>query len=358
MPAESFALAGRPIGPDHPPYLLAELSGNHNGDINRAFAILEAAAAAGADGVKLQTYTADTLTIDHDGPEFRIEGGPWDGYTLYQLYEEAHTPWDWHQDLFDKGRELGLTVFSTPFDPTAVTFLEGLDTPAYKIASFEVLDLPLIERCAATGKPMILSTGLANSQEIGEAVAAARGAGCRDLVLLHCVSGYPTDPRDANVRTVPHLGQTFDAIPGLSDHTPGIAVSVAAVALGACFIEKHLTLSRADGGPDAGFSLEPVEFADLVQNCRTAWESLGRVTDERTESERGNAALRRSLYVVADVAAGDTFTEDNLRSIRPGHGLAPKHLPDLLGRRAARDLRRGTALAWDMVAPEAKENCG
>ncbi len=358
MPAESFALAGRPIGPGHPPYLLAELSGNHNGDINRAFAILEAAAAAGADAVKLQTYTADTLTIDHDGPEFRIEGGPWDGYTLYQLYEEAHTPWDWHKSLFEKGRELGLAVFSTPFDKTAVDFLEDLNAPAYKIASFEILDLPLIERCAATGKPLIMSTGLANSREIGEAVAAARGAGCRDLVLLHCVSGYPTEPGDANVRTVPHLGQTFDAIPGLSDHTRGIAVSVAAVALGACFIEKHLTLNRADGGPDAGFSLEPNEFADLVRSCRTAWDALGRVTDERTESERGNAAFRRSLYVVADVAAGDTFSEDNLRSIRPGHGLAPKHMPDILGRRAARSLPRGTALDWDMIAPEAKENHG
>lgn len=355
MPADGITLAGRRIGPGHPPYMVAEMSGNHNGDINRAFAILEAVKKAGADAVKLQTYTADTLTIDHDGPDFRIEGGPWDGYTLHALYQEAHTPWDWHEALFAKGRELGLTVFSTPFDPTAVDLLESLGAPAYKIASFEVLDLPLIERCAATGKPLVISTGMADLQEISEAVAAARGAGCREMVLLHCVSGYPTAPGDANVRTVAHLGQTFDAVPGLSDHTQGIAASVAAVALGACFIEKHFTLRRADGGPDAGFSLEPEEFAALVEGCRTAWEALGRVTYERTESERGNVVLRRSLYVVADMAAGEKFAAGNVRSIRPGHGLAPKHLPVVLGRRAARALKRGTALTWDMVAPATED---
>ena len=352
MTDDCVFIAGRAIGPGHPPYVVAEMSGNHNGDINRALAIIEEAKKAGADAVKLQTYTADTLTIDHDGPGFHLEGGLWDGRSLYQLYEEAHTPWDWHRTLFDRGRELGITVFSAPFDSTAVDLLEGLAAPAHKIASFEIVDLPLVERVAATGKPMIVSTGMANLGEIGEAVSAARRGGCRDLVLLHCVSGYPTEPADANLRTMTHLAQAFGTIPGLSDHTHGIAVSVAAVALGACLIEKHFTLSRADGGPDAAFSLEPTELAELVRGCRTALEALGHVNYEHTESERGNVTLRRSLYVVEDVAAGDPFGETNVRSIRPGYGLPPKSLPVVLGRRATRDLARGTPLDWDMVARE------
>jgi N-acetylneuraminate synthase len=340
---------GRPIGPGHPPYVVAEMSGNHNNDLNRALKLIETAKEAGADAVKLQTYTADTLTIDHDGPEFRISGGLWDGYTLYKLYQEAHTPWEWHEALFAKGRELGITVFSAPFDATAVDFLESLGAPAYKIASFEMVDLALVQRAAAAGKPMIISTGMADLNEIGEVMAAARMAGARDLALLHCVSGYPTRPSDANLRTLPHLAETFQAVPGLSDHTMGIAVSVAAVALGASIIEKHFTLKRSDGGPDAAFSLEPDELAALVAGCRTAWEALGTVNYERTESERGSLVFRRSLYVVRDMTEGEAFSGDNLRSIRPGYGLAPKHLPKVLGRRAVRDLKRGTALAWDMV---------
>ena len=340
----------RAIGPDHPPYIIAELSGNHNGDIQRAFRIMEAAKAAGADAVKLQTYTADTITIDHDGPEFRIDDGLWAGQTLHELYRDAHTPWQWHPELFAKGRELGITVFSSPFDATAIDFLETLDTPAYKVASFEVVDLPLIQRMAATGKPLFMSTGMANLDEIGEAVAAARAAGCTDLVIFHCTSGYPTPPDESNLRTIRDIEQRFACVPGLSDHTHGIAASVAAVALGACVIEKHVTLRRADGGPDAAFSLEPAELTDLVQSCHTAWRALGTPTYQRTKSEAASIKFRRSLYVVADMQAGDVFDETNVRSIRPGFGLPPKHLPNVLGRRAAAAIKRGTALHTDMIA--------
>ncbi|WP_245651254.1 pseudaminic acid synthase [Paramagnetospirillum marisnigri] len=340
---------GRAIGPGHPPYVVAEMSGNHNGDLSRAFALLEAAKAAGADAVKLQTYTADTITIDHDGPGFVIEGGLWAGRKLHELYAEAHTPWDWHKPLFERARALGLGVFSSPFDATAVDLLESLDAPAYKVASFELVDLPLIRRIAATGKPMIMSTGLAHLGEIQDAVACARDAGCREMILLHCVSGYPTAPEDANLRTIPHLAEAFGVQAGLSDHTMGTAVSVAAVALGATFIEKHFTLARADGGPDAAFSLEPSELAELVSGARTAWAALGRVSYDLKPSESGNLQFRRSLYVVADMAAGEAFTAANLRSIRPGFGLAPKYLPEIIGRRASRALGRGTPLGWDMI---------
>lgn len=344
-----ITIAGRAIGPGHPPFVIAELSGNHNGDIKRAFAIMEAAKQAGADAVKLQTYTADTMTIDHTGSEFTIKGGLWDGRGLYDLYKWAHTPWDWHQALFAKGRELGITVFSTPFDATAVDFLEKLGTPAYKIASFELIDLALIERTAAIGKPMILSTGMASTAEIEEAVATARGAGCRELILLHCVSGYPTPAEESNLRTIPELGQRFGVVAGISDHTLGIGVAVAATALGAAAIEKHVTLRREDGGPDAAFSLEPAELAALVRECRNAWAALGTVTFERRPSELPNMIFRRSLYVVADVRKGEFLTEKNVRAIRPGYGMAPKYIKEVLGRPAARDLKRGEPLSKNMV---------
>jgi N-acetylneuraminate synthase len=347
-----ITIAGRRIGPGHPPYVIAEMSGNHNGDIKRAFALLEAAKKAGADAVKLQTYTADTITIDHDGPGFRIEGGLWNGRTLYELYQEAHTPWDWHPQLFAKARELGIAIFSSPFDCTAIEFLEKLEAPAFKIASFEVIDLPLIQRAARTGKPLIISTGIASLGEIAEAVEAARASGGREIALLHCTSGYPTPPEDSNLRTLPHLAEAFGVVAGLSDHTPGTAVPVAAVALGASVIEKHFTLRRADGGPDAAFSLEPEELAELVANCRTAWTALGRISYELEASEKGNKTFRRSLYAVQDIPAGSRFTPENVRSIRPGHGLPPKHLPDVLGRRAGRAIARGTPLAWSLIDPD------
>jgi N-acetylneuraminate synthase len=343
-----FAIAGRPIGPDHPPYVIAEMSGNHNGDITRAFALIEAAKAAGADAVKLQTYTADTITIDHDGPGFLIEGGLWDGRRLYELYQEAHTPWDWHERLFDKAHEVGITAFSSPFDPTAVDFLDGLGAPAFKVASFEIVDTPLIAKMAKTGKPLIISTGLASPEDIADAVAAAREAGARDLVLLHCTSGYPTPASQMHLRTMGDLAR-HETLVGLSDHTMGTAVAVAAVALGACVIEKHFTLARADGGVDSTFSLEPDELARLVADCRDAWAALGSVHYEEVEAEAAGRDHRRSLYVVADVRKGDTLSEANIRSIRPGHGLAPKHLYAVLGRSAARDLKRGEPLGWDLI---------
>lgn len=345
----AFSIAGRPIGPDHPPFVIAEMSGNHNGDIERAFRLVEAAKEAGADAVKFQTYTADTITIDHDGPEFIIQGGLWDGRSLHDLYREAHTPWEWHPKLFAYARELGIIPFSSPFDPTAVDFLEELDAPAYKIASFEIVDIPLIQYAGKTGKPLIVSTGMASDAEVADAVAAATGTAAAGLVLLHCVSGYPTPVEEANLPRLLRLQERYGAMVGLSDHTLGNAVAVAASALGAVAIEKHFTLSRADGGPDAAFSMEPDELADLVRDTRAAHAATREVTQDGSRSEAANKSLRRSLYVVSDVREGEPFTPANVRSIRPGLGLPPKYLPDILGRRAARPIARGTPFSFDLV---------
>lgn len=350
MNTKQIVIDGRTIGTGLHPYVIAEMSGNHNGDIERAFALLEAAKVAGADAVKIQTYTPDTMTIDHDGSDFQVRGGLWNGHSLYSLYQMAHTPWEWHAQLFERARALGITLFSTPFDHSAVDFLEDLGALAYKIASFENVDLPLIERVAATGKPMIISTGMANLNEIEEAVEAARKGGCSELALLHCVSGYPTPPQETNLRTLVDIGERFSVVVGLSDHTLSTITSVASVALGASIIEKHVTLRRSDGGPDAAFSLEPGELTQLVNDCHTAHASLGCVNYDRAPSEQGSVVFRRSLYVVHDVRAGESFNTENIRSIRPGYGLPPKYYYDVIGRKAACDLPRGTALAWDHIA--------
>jgi N-acetylneuraminate synthase len=349
--AVQATIAGRRIGPNQPPYIICELSANHCGRLERALELIDSAAATGADAVKIQTYTPDTLTIAHDSPEFRISGGLWGGQTLYELYRQAYTPFEWHPALVQRAKERGVTLFSTAFDESAVALLSGLNVPAYKIASFEVVDLALIECVARQKKPMIISTGMASREEIAEAVRTAREHGAKEVVLLHCVSSYPARYEHANLRTIPDLAETFDVVAGLSDHTLGTACAVAAVALGACVIEKHFTLRRADGGPDAAFSLEPNEFKRLVEDCRAAWLSLGRVDYQRSEAERANVVFRRSLYVIEDVACGAELTQRNVRSIRPGYGLPPKHLREVLGRRAARDIKRGEPLAWrDILA--------
>ncbi|MDH3195614.1 MAG: pseudaminic acid synthase [Hyphomicrobiales bacterium] len=345
----SLEIAGRKIGHAHEPYVICEISGNHNGSLERALKLMEAAAATGADAIKLQTYTPDTMTIDHDGPGFRIEGGLWDGRTLYDLYREAHTPFEWHEDLFAKGRDLGVTVISTPFDETAADLLEQLGAPAFKIASFEAVDLPLIAHVAGKGKPMIISTGMCNLGEISAAVKTARDNGCQDLILLHCVSSYPAASEDSNVRTVPHLAAAFDCVAGLSDHTFSPAAAIASIALGGAVIEKHFTLARADGGPDAAFSLEPAEFTSLVEDCKSAWRALGTVSYDLLGSERGSVVFRRSLYVVENIPKGGEFTKQNVRSIRPGYGLAPRHLPEVIGKHAKRAIKRGESVQWGMV---------
>ncbi len=351
MLTNDFLIANRKIGPSHPPYVIAELSANHNGTIERAKKIMKAAAEAGADAIKLQTYTADTITINHNGPDFRIEDGLWAGKSLYELYDEAHTPWEWHKPLFDYGRALGVTVFSTPFDDTAVDFLEDLGAPAYKIASFEVVDIPLIKKVASTGKPIIISTGLASLNEIAEAVKSAQIKNS-PVALLHCISAYPAPAEDANLATIADLERQFNLCIGLSDHTLGTTVSVAAVAMGATLLEKHVTLRRADGGHDSAFSLEPDELKRLVEDVRIAWAARGKINYEIEKSERDNLRFRRSIYIVRDVKAGEIFTTDNIRTIRPGYGLLPKEMPHILGRSAKRDLSRGSPLTWDDINKE------
>lgn len=340
---------GRKIGPYYPPYIIAELSANHNGDINRAFQIMEEARRAGADAIKLQTYTHDTITIDCDSDEFQIHGGLWDGQTLYELYKSAHMPWEWHKPLFEKAAELGITIFSSPFDSSAVDLLEELDAPAYKIASFEVIDLPLIKRVAQTGKPMIISTGMADEREIAEAIYVARENGCSELVVLHCVSGYPAPAEQYNLRTIADIAERFDVLSGLSDHTIDNATAVTSVALGACLIEKHVTMNRKGGGADDSFSLEPAELKVLCQDTKTAWHALGQITYKRTDAEKGNVKFRRSLYVVKDVQCGDLITHDNVRSIRPGFGMLPSQLEDVIGRKFATDVQLGTALKHEHI---------
>lgn len=338
----TFKIAGREIGPEHPPYVIAELSANHNGRFENALRIIEEAHRAGADAVKLQTYTPDTITLDADGEDFKIHGGLWDGRTLYDLYREAHMPWEWHAPLFEHARKIGITIFSSPFDRTAVDLLEDLNAPAYKIASFEAIDLPLIRYVAGTGKPMIISTGMADAEEIGEAIEAARSGGCRELAILRCVSGYPALAAEYNLRTIPDMIQCFGVLTGLSDHTLDNTTAIASVALGACIIEKHVTLDRNGGGPDDSFSLTPSELTDLCRGARTAWEALGRVDYGLKSSELGNVKFRRSLYFVKDLKAGETVSLGDVRSVRPGYGLAPKHLHDVVGRRVLSDQKANT----------------
>ena len=341
-----ISIDGRKIGTDYAPYIIAEMSANHNGSIENAFKIIEQAKRCGADAVKLQTYTADTITLDSRAPEFMIRGTLWDGQSLHELYQKAHMPWDWHKPLFDFAREQGITIFSSPFDFSAVDLLESLDAPAYKIASFEMVDLPLIRYVAQTGKPMIISTGMADADEIAEAVETAKSAGCRELVVLHCVSGYPAPAADYNLRTLPDMAARFDTLVGLSDHTLDNTTAVASVVLGACVIEKHFTLDRNGGGADDSFSLEPDGLQALCRDSKTAWQALGRVHYGLKSSEQGNVQFRRSLYFVKDLQKGDTIDETCIRSVRPGFGIAPKHFDELIGKRLTRNVQANTKTDW------------
>ncbi len=348
----SIKIGTHPVGRDHPPFIIAEMSGNHDGDLDRALEIVDMVAASGAHSLKLQTYTADTMTLDVDRDEFTISDPKslWYGRTLYELYEEAHTPWEWHEPIMRRAAELGVQCFSTPFDTTAIEFLEQFDPPCYKIASFENVDLPLIRAAASTGRPLIISTGIATFDEVDEAVEAARGAGCADLVLLKCTSAYPASPDDIHLNTLAAMRDRYGCEVGLSDHTLGLGTSIASVALGATVIEKHVTMRRADGGVDSAFSLEPDELSALVIESDRARRSLGGVQLGPSEREQGALLRRRSLYFAADIAQGDTITSDNVRSIRPGLGLPPKHYDDLLGMVATADIRRGTPTSWDLVS--------
>lgn len=352
MQNPSISIAGRKIGADEPPYVIAELSANHNGKFETALKIIEEAKKAGADAVKLQTYTADTITLNCGSKDFKISGGLWDGRTLYELYQEAHMPWEWHAPLFEYARKLGITIFSSPFDTTAVDLLEGLNTPAYKIASFEAIDLPLIKYVASTGKPMIISTGMADAEEIAEAIEAAREGGCKELAILHCVSGYPAPAHDYNLRTIPDMMQRHGLVTGLSDHTLDNTTAITSVALGASIIEKHFTLDRSGGGPDDSFSLEPAELVALCRDSKTAWAALGKVDYGRKSSEQGNVQFRRSLYFVSAINKGDVIQAGMIRSVRPGFGLAPKHIDSVIGKRASFDIRANTPVDLGFLSSE------
>lgn len=345
-----FSILKRPIGPQYEPYVIAEMSANHNGNIDTAFRIIDEAKRAGADALKIQTYTPDTITLNSDLPDFQIKGGLWDGKTLYELYKWAHTPWDWHKPLFDHARKQAITIFSSPFDNTAVDLLEDLNAPAYKIASFEAVDLMLIKYVASTGKPMIISTGMADADEIQEAIDAAREGGCKELAILHCVSGYPAPAEDYNLRTILDMIKRFGLVTGLSDHTLDNTTAITSVALGASIIEKHFTLDRSGGGPDDSFSLEPAEMAALCRDSKTARAALGQVDYGRKSSEQGNAQFRRSLYFVKNMKAGDVITEDCIRSVRPGYGLAPKMVDTLLGKTVTVDIPKNTPVTLELVS--------
>jgi pseudaminic acid synthase len=344
-----LTIESRLISSEQPPYIVAELSANHNGSLERALATIEAAKHCGADAIKIQTYTADSITIDCDSPDFIIQTGPWKGYKLYDLYKEAGTPYEWHQQLFDHARKIGITLFSTPFDDTAVNLLEELKTPAYKIASFELIDLPLIRRVAKTGKPLIMSTGMASESEIEDAISAARGAGCRELMLLHCISSYPAPIEQSNLRRIPQIARRFGVEVGLSDHTLGTTAAVAAVSMNACLIEKHFTLDHSEKGPDSEFSIGPAGLRKLCQNARSAWAALGSGDFDRQTAEAGSVLFRRSLYFVKPLKRGEIIPPDAIRSVRPGFGLAPKHFEVVVGRVLKTDVDFGMPVSWDVI---------
>jgi pseudaminic acid synthase len=346
-----ISIQNRPIGVEYPPYVIAEMSANHNGSLDRAFSILQEAKSSGADAVKIQSYTADTITLDCDREDFMIRGGLWDGRRLHDLYREAEMPWEWHRPLFDHAQELGITLFSSPFDRTAVDLLESLNAPAYKIASFEVIDLPLIRYAASTGKPLIVSTGMATRDEIDEAVEAALGAGCRELAILRCVSGYPAPAQDYGLRTLADMQMRYGVVTGLSDHTLDNTTAIASVALGAAIVEKHFTLDRSGGGPDDSFSLEPKELAALCSTARLAWEALGTVRYGPAPSERSNVKFRRSIYFVRSLAEGDVITPDAIRVVRPGFGELPKHFDKLIGRKVKQKVEQNTPVRLDLLMP-------
>lgn len=344
-----MTINSRPIGREFAPYVIAELSANHNGKLDTAMRIVEEAKRAGADAVKLQTYKPNTITLDSEAPEFRINGGLWDGLTLFELYKQAHMPWEWHKPLFEHARQLQITIFSSPFDNSAVDLLEDLGAPAYKIASFEAVDLPLIRYVASTGKPMIISTGMADEDEIGEAIEAARDGGCKQLAILHCVSGYPAPAEEYNLATIPDMIDRFGLVTGLSDHTLDNTTAIASIAMGARIVEKHFTLDRSGGGPDDSFSLEPADLAQLCTGVRTAWAALGEVNYGRKSSESGNVKFRRSLYAAQNIQKGEVITSDNMRSVRPGFGLPPKHYDEVIGKVAARDIAFGEPIQWSCL---------